>query len=361
VHLSDCFEHDAAELPDPSTPNPLAKPLHKMYTRALKSPEPSVQSTAALALSKLLLTGTLHPSSSSSSSDASPEADDLLRLLTLSYFDPDTRPNAALRQTLAYFLPVYSHSRRAHAARTARVAPAVLHALAERADELDEGEEMVGLAVVAGMVGGWTDPRRGVWAAAEAGDGGSGGEADEADGEGDAHFVLAGLLVERVAAAGPSREEKKACLALLGKLHLVAPARPVAAWVAALRGLRERVDGAAVVKAAPDAAARNALAKLRTALDKMVAACGDAGVDECGAPAVVASVERREEQEEDVTGLDLTMPDGEGTVLGEEDEDADDGDTVMGDGEARREQSNVAGDSLVESLLDDDDDEGEIL
>src|SRR4051794_35676755 len=54
--------HPSLLRPSPQTPDEPArfiKPVHKMYTRALKSFSPEVQHTGAVALSKLMLTGTI--------------------------------------------------------------------------------------------------------------------------------------------------------------------------------------------------------------------------------------------------------------------------------------------------------------
>jgi condensin complex subunit 3 len=133
------------------------KPLLKTLTRALKSASPpSVQSTAASSIAKLMLTNTLQDS-------------DLLKTLVVAYFDPATRANAAMRQALSYFLPVYCHSRYENQERMGSIAVAVVHSVMGIADDLDdeidsadEGgkSDMVGLTTVVAMLADWTDGRK---------------------------------------------------------------------------------------------------------------------------------------------------------------------------------------------------------
>ena len=127
--------------------NPLVKPILKMYSKGLRSEEKLVQTTTCTALAKLMLASVIQDL-------------DLLKQMVLAYFDPETQGNPSLRQALTYFLPVYCHSRRRNAETMARVAVPVLHSLAERAEDLDEEEEMVGSSLVAAQLCDWTDPRK---------------------------------------------------------------------------------------------------------------------------------------------------------------------------------------------------------
>ena len=86
--------------------------------------------------------------------------EDLLKQCISTFFDPSSRDNSTVRQALSYFLPVYAHSRRENMQRVANVAPAVMHAVVDLADEMDEEEEMVGVSVVGGMLVDWTDARK---------------------------------------------------------------------------------------------------------------------------------------------------------------------------------------------------------
>jgi condensin complex subunit 3 len=173
-------------------PNPLIKPIYKMYAKGLRSADTTVQTTACTALSKLMLASTITDP-------------DLLKQMVLAYFDPETAANPSLRQALTYFLPVYCHSRRANAEALAKVAVPVLHTLAERAEDLDEEEEMVGLNLVAAQIADWTDPRK----MAPFANGGGIPEEEELDG----HLVLAEELLEKILTPGCNSEFLHQCAA----------------------------------------------------------------------------------------------------------------------------------------------------
>lgn len=86
--------------------------------------------------------------------------DDLLKQMVICYFDPATKENGAVQQALSYFLPVYCHSKRDNMERMAAVTPAIVHTLLNLGEELDEGEEMVGITAVCAMLVDWTDARK---------------------------------------------------------------------------------------------------------------------------------------------------------------------------------------------------------
>lgn len=159
-------------------PNALIKPIHKMYSKSLRSPETNVQTNGCTALSKLMLAGTIRDP-------------DLLKQMLLAYFDPETRSNPSMRQALTYFLPVYCHSRRQNAEALAHIAVNVIHGLAERADDLEEEEEMVGLGLVAAQICDWTDPRKCVSLSERP-------NKPASEGELDGHLVLATEVIEKI-------------------------------------------------------------------------------------------------------------------------------------------------------------------
>jgi condensin complex subunit 3 len=132
--------------------------LLKVYLKALKSGNktPEVQAAATVAVSKLMLGRVI--------SDSSPVIEDLLRTLVVLYFDPSTAHNQGVRQTLSYFLPVYSFSRKENQDRMRKVALDALHKLFEVQETLDdEGEaetEMVSISTIGAHLIDWTDPRK---------------------------------------------------------------------------------------------------------------------------------------------------------------------------------------------------------
>lgn len=162
-------------------PNQLAKPIYKMLARGLRVPDNAVQTNGCVALSKLMLMGTIR--------DA-----DLLKQMVLAYFDPESQKNPSLRQSLSYFLPVYCHSKRENAELLARIAVSVVHTLADRADDLDEEEEMVGINLVIAQICDWTDPRKLVPVMGNTTE----NQAREIDG----HIVLAEEVLEKILSPG---------------------------------------------------------------------------------------------------------------------------------------------------------------
>lgn len=166
--------------------NALLKSLQKMYSKALKSPTNSVQTHGAVSLSKLLL----------STPNSLDSAADLLKQMVLTFFDPDSRGNASLRQALSYFLPVFCHTRRENAALMAKTAVSIVHVIHERQEEDEEEDEdmgsgKIGLTMVGGMLVDWTDSRKSV-------------DAEKAGHDEiiDAHILLAEDILERVLTPG---------------------------------------------------------------------------------------------------------------------------------------------------------------
>lgn len=193
--------------------NPLRKPIHKLFSKALSSAIPSIQTTACTALCKLML------SSPPTTADISSilDHDELLRMLTIAYFDPETTANSALRQALTYFIPVYCHSREENLRRMGRVANDVLQWCIGVKDEMDiDGEaeaagEMVGLAVVIAHLVDWTDGRK--LAAALSGF----GESKNAEDDGDVHLGMAIEILEKISGVSSSKSAVSTCYCGTGR------------------------------------------------------------------------------------------------------------------------------------------------
>jgi condensin complex subunit 3 len=232
------------------TPPPMQKPLLKVFARALRANSPNtVQSGAAAALSKLLLTNAFTPSGPNIPTAVQESnqfaVETLLQSLVVAFYHPRTRENPALRQTLAYFFPVYSHSRVENTQHMRRVAVPVVRAVMNAAEEyysLEAEEDSDGevdasvgerevkalMTGVIGMLSEWTDERRVV---------GLGGEKVLAGGAANSnvcgwvHLALVKDILERVlgVTAGAnrcSREERKLLFSLLSKLYFAAPTLP---------------------------------------------------------------------------------------------------------------------------------------
>lgn len=191
--LSDIFtSHPTliSQSPDPA----LQKSIFKVFSKGLKATQaPDVQSAATTALCKLMLTNIV-------------TEEDLLKQLVICYFEPATKENAAMRQALGYFLPVYCHSRRENMERMANVVPGVIHAIVGLGEELDDDEEMVGVGVVVNMLTEWTDARKLVVQDAAAVSWDEAGRKEIRAVNGDIHLDMAESMLERVMSHGcPSK------------------------------------------------------------------------------------------------------------------------------------------------------------
>ncbi|KAL4805052.1 nuclear condensing complex subunit [Aspergillus unguis] len=310
--------------PDKETVTPPAfqKPLLKVFARSLKPNSPtSVQTAAATALSKLLLTGVFTPSVPNI-----PQAiqeynqnaiETLLQSLVVSFFHPRTRENPALRQSLAYFFPVYCHSRPDNTQHMRKITVPVIRTILNSAEEHysleaeedSDGEidESVGekelkalMTGVLGMLSEWTDERRVV---------GLGGERVLAGGPasstacGFIHLELIKDILERVLGISEgsnrcSKEERKLLFSLMSKLYIApptAPSRsasqnpehddPFRSSVRSFQGnelspenlalaqeVKELLDQTIEEGMAADAAGRNALVKVKNVVLKLLAA-----------------------------------------------------------------------------------------
>jgi len=189
--LTDILTQHGAHLLD-SSPN-----LLKVYLKALKSGSktPEVQAAATVAVCKLTLGRVIHDSEAS---------EDLLRTLVVAYFDPSTQGNQGVRQTLSYFLPVYSYSRKENQDRMRSVAMDAMHSLFnihEALDGEDDDSEMVSLSTIGAHLIDWTDPRK-CYAAGEIM--GLGDETAKKAVNGDVHLDLARDILEKLNSNIPS-------------------------------------------------------------------------------------------------------------------------------------------------------------
>ena len=174
--------------------------IQKVFIKGLKSgsKSPEVQSAATVAISKLLLGRVI--------SDTSPSIDDLLRTLIILYFDSSTLQNQGVRQTLSYFLPVYSFSRKENQDRVRKVSVEVLRRLFEAQETFDDDAEAevetVSLTTVGAHLVDWTDPRRCYVPGSQMGADTEG----KKQVNGDVHLEFARDVVERMYASGCNRK-----------------------------------------------------------------------------------------------------------------------------------------------------------
>lgn len=172
----------------------LQKSILKIFSKGMKAGHaPDVQAAAIIALCKLMLTSVI-------------QDEDLLKHIVICYFDPATKDNTGVRQALSYFLPVYCHSRRENMERMANVAGGIMHSLIDLSEELDEGEEMVGVSIVGNMLVDWTDARKLVVQDEASVGWDEAGKKEVKSVNGDIHLDLADRLLERAMNHGSSSE-----------------------------------------------------------------------------------------------------------------------------------------------------------
>lgn len=317
--ITDILNQHGAQLLDT---NPA---LLKTYLKALKSGSktPEVQAAATVAVAKLMLGRVI--------ADGSPAIDDLLKTLVVLYFDPSTAHNQGVRQTLSYFLPVYSYSRKENQERMQKVALDAMHKLFEIQETMDDDgdaeTEMVSISTIGAHLVDWTDPRKCYLPGNQMS---LGDETAKKAVNGDIHLGFAKDILERLE-SGISREEKKPLGPLLAKLHISPASTP-----ALLQETYEVVAVAVDEKLISDATGRNALFKIHVSLGKIA---------NMARASVAPSVDR-------ASTVDSVAPSvAEQT---EEEGESEEG-TVRGAGDADEEVTITAA-TLLEDLLSDDGD-----
>ena len=190
--LADILTIHPSLLSSPTADPNIKKQILKIFAKGMKAgTTPDVQAAVTTALCKLMLTSAITD-------------EDLLKTTVVLYFDPASRENAGVRQTLTYFLPVYCHSRRENMELMANIAGGIIHAVVELAEEMDEGEEMVGIGTVGNMLVDWTDARKLVVPDEAAVSWDEAGKQQVKIVNGDVHLVLAESLLERLLGHGCS-------------------------------------------------------------------------------------------------------------------------------------------------------------
>ncbi|KAL9595967.1 MAG: hypothetical protein Q9219_006127 [cf. Caloplaca sp. 3 TL-2023] len=272
----------------------LQKSIHRVFSKGLKaSHAPEVQSAATIALCKLMLTSVVRDG-------------ELLKQLVTLFFDPATKENAAVTQTLSYFVPVFCHSKRENMELMATIAAGVIHTQVNMTEEMDEDEEeAVSLSVVGNMLVDWTDARKLVVHDAATVSWNEAGEKEVQAVNGDVHLTLAESLVEKALSHTCSKEARKVSLVMLGKLYLTSNSS-----TEKLRAVLDLVTEAMDTKIAPDTTTRNALNKTHQALTKALgeADSAQANIENQSVNQTVAgdelSAEERSDIEETKAGLD---------------------------------------------------------
>ncbi|KAI4937600.1 hypothetical protein J4E85_000035 [Alternaria conjuncta] len=335
--------------------NPRIRPVTKILLKAFSSDNKRIGLISCTAASKLLLLGILPPLSTT----------EVLKAFTLTYFDPETASNPALRQALSYFLPVYCHSKLKNAKLMGEIAvPVISKLLIMRDDNVEDEDvdEMVGWPVITAHLAEWTDGRK-VVGATELGLDGKTSTIAEAE---EPHVQLAIDILERALTSTCSKDERKPLISLLGKLF-IAPSGPIpkgeegALDEETFRTLHELVSEAVEGKIGTDATQRNALIKLEATLTKRLGETTqvqDTDVERTATPETTAAADATELNEEETEGdatevsasrsqrkSNVTQVDDE-----EEEEEEEDEDTML---------AGMQGEGTRMPLEDDDEEEEE--
>jgi condensin complex subunit 3 len=340
-------------------PNPWIKFLTRMLLKAFNAPENKrLNLIACTAASKLLLLGIL---------PSAPTAE-LLKAFTLTYFDPETATNPAVRQALSYFLPVFSHSKLKNAHLMAQIAvPIVSKLLLMREETLDEEiDDMVAWPIITAHLAEWTDGRK-VVGATELGLDGKTSTCAEAE---EPHMHLSIEILERALTNTCSKDERKPLLSLLSKLFIAPSSTSKGADEESLSTLHALVQEAVQNHLGTDATQRNFLAKLDQALNKRIGEVEhvtqvqtevDVEPEETVAPEMEADEQSVADVDADATELPTQIDEededtmlagmqGEGTRMPLEDED-EESDEDMDDESTPRVRPVVTEDDIMESLL----------
>ena len=339
--LSDILTTHPTLLTSPTADPALQKSVFKAFAKAMKAAHSlDVQSASTIALCKLMLTGVI-------------QEEDLLKQLVVCYFDPATKENAGVRQALSYFLPVYCHSRRENMENMVSVAAGIMHTLVNLGEELEEEEEMVGIAVVGNMLVDWTDARKLVIQDEATVSWDEAGRKEVRAVNGDIHLSLAEDLLEKAMSHGCTskhdpcskavrpmanhilEEEKKALLSMLSKLYITGNSNPEK-----LQAIYELVAKAIDNKVATDAPTRNGLNKLEASLNKAL-----------GESSTFRQCIEREPAQEGLTVAD----EGQSEMLVARPDGVED--TKMDIVKREDEEMPGTNDTLLEELLDDEDEE----
>lgn len=300
--------------------------------------------------------------------------EDVLKSLVVAYFDPDTANNLAVKQALTYFLPVYCHSRRENQERMQKIAVGAVHSLMLVSENMDEEEEMVGLSVIAAHLVDWTDPRKLVILDTLGSEEASEQQTkrkDIAKGvNGDVHLNLAKDILEKICSptchstchasfsplvvsvlawliTHPIGEEKKILTSMLNKLyitqHVTSPE--------ILAQVHDLVNCVIDDKTVSDAPSRNALTKLASTLGRIVENVVATRIPDGDSEDTKVTVNDGTEREKSIVGgREVTKYENE--EVGADEREQHEETTIQ-----RNDEDKEPKDSLVDELLDDDEEE----
>ncbi|KAG8831458.1 hypothetical protein FRC17_003121 [Serendipita sp. 399] len=230
------YERDLMK-PRPGLENPQEQIVEFLLGVLGSSDMESIQYTAALGLSKLLVTSVI-------------DQDRVLQSLVMIYFSPETTGNQRLRQCLSIALPIYACSASRNQERLQRVILPSVRILGEVYEELEEGQEMVAPLQILGTLIDWTDPRNLFDANADA----NGASYEE---------VHVDLAIEMMTSMFDEDTHRKLYIQLLSKFYL-----PPSIDDNKLRKLRYLASSYKLNRPFPDSASRNTFDRFTKSLDR---------------------------------------------------------------------------------------------
>lgn len=196
-----------------------------------------VQATAVVGISKLMLSGIITNS-------------EVLQMLVLVYFSPETCDNQKLRQCLSYFLPVYCYCSSANQRRMQSMMLPALDVLGGVYDDQEDKSEMLSPAQISVQLVDWTDPSKVVVL--------PGCEVDW-----EVHLDAA-IEVIKTLFTSTQKDERKMLCQILPKLNIPQTIQNEAK----LRGLILLIDELKERRPLSDSVSKNIVAKFQTGLQK---------------------------------------------------------------------------------------------
>ncbi|KAH7887136.1 nuclear condensing complex subunit [Phlebopus sp. FC_14] len=199
-----------------------------------------VQALLCIGLAKLILAGMIFD-------------ERVLKSLVVAYLSPDTVDNQELRQCLTYFFPVYCYSSSVNQRRMQQISIPMFEQLASATRDLEDDQEMVSPAQIAGMFVEWTDPQKAIEV--------QGQVIDDA-----VHIDLASDIVKALFKDSLEKEDKKVLCQVLGRLYL-----PDNVDDDKIRTLKLLIHTLSSRRPLRDTTAKNAFSKFDAAISKKYA------------------------------------------------------------------------------------------
>ncbi|EJU03066.1 ARM repeat-containing protein [Dacryopinax primogenitus] len=197
---------------------------------------PDVQAVACEGIAKLMLSGMVTDET-------------ILQSLVLMYLSPETAENQALRQCLSYFFPVYCYSASQNQKKMQHIFVPVMEVLTQVRQDLEEDQEMISQSQIGLQLVDWTEPEKVVQI--------DGMKADDS-----VHVDVAIDLLKYLLDAS-DKDERKAICQLLNKLHF-----PEQVDDDKIRSIGLLIWGVKTRRPLKDTTSRNAFVRFQNAMNK---------------------------------------------------------------------------------------------